>query len=437
MATGSPRERYGSSPLTLDAELRRAAADGAHKLVFHLRDGDRELTPGDLVELAARGAATLGRHGVGPGDAVGILGPNEPEWVIWAFAAWTAGAAVVPLGFPTRVREPEALTRHLAGPVATSKCRAVVAEPSLAPHVPAGPAVISWESALPERAPASREHGRSVDDPAVIQFTSGSTSAPKGVVLTHRQVLSQAWGLDAFYVTDRERDRFVSWLPLFHDNGLFLHLVTPLVLQCENHLIPTLRFAGSPRLWFRTISDVGGTITSGPPSAWAVAMRTTVRRPEGMDLSSLGIGVLTAEMIQPEVVDLLWSRGPEIGLRPDVLSAGYGMAEATLAVTITPRRERITVDVVDPDRFADGAASTMRSGEAKRLVSCGRPLPGMHVRVWRDGRPARDRTIGEIQVEGPCVMRGYMGDGVEQPFVGLGEPICFDLLERDDAEHPV
>src|SRR5947199_6093238 len=126
MPTASPRDRYRGSPLTLDAELARAAADGARRVVFHLKDGDRELTPQQLVTLAARGAGELLRHGVRPGDTVGILGPNEPEWEIWSFSAWAAGAAIVPLGFPTRVRDPEALSRHLAGPVAAAGCRVVV-----------------------------------------------------------------------------------------------------------------------------------------------------------------------------------------------------------------------------------------------------------------------------------------------------------------------
>jgi fatty-acyl-CoA synthase len=410
----SPRERYSASPLTLDAELERAAADGARAFVFHLKDGDRQVTPQELVGLAARGAEALRKAGVEPGDTVGVLGPNEPEWVLWAFSAWAAGAAMVPLGFPTRVRDPEALTRHLSGPIGVARCRVVVAEPSLAPHVPPGPTVLPWSSLLPDRPQARIPHGRTVDDPAVIQFTSGSTSSPKGVTLTHRNVMAQAWGLDAFYGSVKERDRFVSWLPLFHDNGLFLHMVTPLALQCENHLIPTLRFAGNPRLWFKTISDVGGTITSGPPSAWAVAMRTTLRKPEDVDVSSLGIGVLTAEMIQPDVVELLWTEGPRIGLRPEVLSAGYGMAEATLAVTITPRRERMKLDAVDPDRLADGEASPSWGG-AKKVVSCGLPLPGMEVRVWSGDGPAPDRVVGEIELRGPCRMRGYLGDA-EQPF---------------------
>jgi fatty-acyl-CoA synthase len=343
--------------------------------------------------------------------------------MLWAFATWTVGAAIVPLGFPLRVRDPQSVARHIARLVEAAKCRVVMADPMFMPFFPPEVRGMAWDTPLPSGEPGTFENtGIGVDDPAVIQFTSGSTSMPKGVVLPHRQVWHQSRGLDLYYGCDGETDRFISWLPLFHDNGLFLHLVTPLLLRSENHVIPTERFAQNPALWFKISSEVGGTITSGPPSGWAAAMRSALRNPNGIDMSRLEIGVLTAEMIQPEVVDKLTAEGPSIGLRPEVLTAGYGMAEATLAVAISPRGGGLHFDDVDLDELSSGWAGPPAAGPTKRVAVCGPPMPGTEFRVWdlEADRIAPDRRVGEIQLHGACVMRGYMGEDVTQPFTADG-----------------
>jgi fatty-acyl-CoA synthase len=415
---------YPSEPDTLPRELLHAADSGGRPHVFHLQEGDVEITLPELVVDARRGAELLRSWGVTPGDTVGILGPNRPEWMRWAFATWTAGAAVVPLGFPLRVRDPDSVARHIVRLVEAAECRVVMADPMFMPFFPPEAHGIAWDTPLSRHEPDTFDDtGVNVDDPAVIQFTSGSTSSPKGVVLPHRQVWHQARGLDRYYGFDPETDRFVSWLPLFHDNGLFLHLVTPMLLRGENHIIPTERFAQNPALWFRIATEVRATVTSGPPSGWAAALKSTLRNPANVDLSAMEIGVLTAEMIQPEVADRLNDEGPTLRLRPEVLTAGYGMAEATLAVAISPRGKGLQFDDVDAGELSAGRAiAASAEGRTKRVAACGPPMPGMSIRIWdEDGEaPAPDRRVGEVQLNGPCVMRGYLGDRVEQPFTADG-----------------
>jgi fatty-acyl-CoA synthase len=414
---------YPHEPDTLARELVHAAEHGARRHVFHLQDGPVEITPQQLVIDARRGAEVLRSLGVMPGDTVGILGPNRPQWMLWAFSTWTAGAAVVPLGFPLRVRDPGSVARHIVRLVEAANCRVVMADPMFLPFFPPEVRGVAWDTPLPSGEPGSFDDtGIGPDDPAVIQFTSGSTSVPKGVVLPHRQVWYQSRGLDLYYRCDSETDRFVSWLPLFHDNGLFLHLVTPLLLRGENHVIPTERFAQNPALWFKVSSEVGGTITSGPPSGWAAALKSALRNPTGIDMSRLEIGVLTAEMIQPDLVERLQRGGPDIGLRPEVLAAGYGMAEATLAVAISPRGTGLRFDDVDLGGLSSGRAEPPGEGPVKRVADCGPPMPGTEFRVWDldADRPTPDRLVGEIQLHGACVMRGYLGDDVDQPFTADG-----------------
>src|SRR5207253_1111104 len=132
----------------------------------------------------------------------------------------------------------------------------------------------------------------------------------------------------------------------FHDNGLFGHVVAAVMHDVESHILPPERFARNPSTWFRLIGKIGATITSGPPSAWSVAMRTALRHPEGIDMSSLRVGMLSAETIDPGVVDQLIEGGRRFGLNPGAIVGAYGMAEATLAATIGREGGGVRIDEI-------------------------------------------------------------------------------------------
>ncbi|HEY7754937.1 MAG TPA: AMP-binding protein, partial [Actinomycetota bacterium] len=336
------------APETLAEALEAAAGRGA-ELVFHGSDRPVRLPASTLLNEARRGAGALSALGLNRGEAVGILGPNRPEWARWAFATWLAGGVVVPLPYHLRNADRAASAHSLGSLLRAAGCRVALADPGLIGLLPPGSA-IGWTIDLPAR-PGALAAPRPTDR-AVVQFTSGSTATPKGVVLSHRAVLAgirnpaSDSGLE-------EHDRVqLSWLPFFHDWGLFGYLVWSIVMATETHILPTERFAKDPSEWLRLAGRVRALMTPGPSSAWDAALRTASRRPHGIDLSTLRVCTLAAEAIEPRVLDRLLELGGELGLAPDAPNGAYGLAEATLAVTVGPAQERIRVDTVDRSAVA-------------------------------------------------------------------------------------
>ena len=407
----SPNPVAGTLPETLEA----AAEDGGFGLAFHLDDGVERLSAKELLRRSTAGAAALARLGVQPGDAVGLIGPNEPAWAAWAYAVWQAAAVLVPLPFPQRIVDHDAVAWQVASLVRASDCRIVLAHPRFFPLVPPE-AGVRWELAAPDEGGQPFPPGPGSDSVAVVQFTSGSTSAPKGAVLTHRAILACLDALKPSYGIRPGEDRYLGWLPFFHDNGLFGYLVRPIVHGCEGHVVPTERFARDPALWLRHIGETGATITSGPSSAWAVALRAAARAPEGIDLSGLRLAVMAAETIQPGVVDRLVGEGGRLGLSGASVAGAYGLAENTLSVSMTPPGEGLRIDEVDLASLAGGAAIPAGEGPAKRVASCGVPIRDVEVRVVRDGADLRERQVGEVLVRSPSLMTGYMEWEGPDPF---------------------
>ena len=205
----------------------------------------------ELAERAARGARQLVALGVEPGDAVGLLGPNRPEWIAWAFAIWTAGAVLVPVQIPLRIRNPDAFAEQVRALVEAAGCRRAIADPRLLGVLPDGVGV-AWD----ETGDASGDAGAAprAGDTAVIQFTSGSTSTPKGALITHAAAMAQMDVLRHGYrYADGTPRTVLSWTPFFHDLGLFANVVHPAVAGSTTHHLPTERFARDPVEWLRLV----------------------------------------------------------------------------------------------------------------------------------------------------------------------------------------
>jgi fatty-acyl-CoA synthase len=256
------------------------------------------------------------------------------------------------------------------------------------------------------------------DDVAVIQFTSGSTAAPRGAVLTHRAVLAGVRASEAGSGQHSQGWVQLSWLPFFHDWGLFGYLVWSIVMGTQTHILPTERFARDPSEWLRLAGRVGAMITPGPTSAWDSALRVAARRPEGIDLSTIRVATLAAEAIEPRVLDRLLELGGQVGLSPNAPSGAYGMAETTLAVTEGSVADPIGVDAVDREALVSiGEARPATGSEGvRRVVSSGAPVPGVELIVAGAEGPVPERHVGEILLRTPSMMRGYVGGG-EDPIV--------------------
>jgi fatty-acyl-CoA synthase len=403
-----------SRPATIPEALFATAERGAGEYVFHLEEGPVSLSCGELAERALRGARRLIALGVEPGDAVGVLGPNRPEWVVGAFAAWIAGAVLVPVQIPLRISDPDAFRERLRSLVEAGGCRRVLADPRLAALLPAGVA-LAWEEAGEKSAalPSMPEAGA----PAVIQFTSGSTAAPKGALLAHSAVMAQ---MEIFRTVVRYPDgtprRMLSWTPFFHDLGLVANLVHPSHAGATIHHLPTERFAADPAEWLRLVEASGAALTVGPSSAFGSALRAARRRGERIDLSSLDAAYFAAEGVDPEIARRMVETAEDFGLRPTALGSTYGLAEAVMAVTHSPIGTGLRIDRISLEELgSSGLAVPAGDGPVRLVVSCGEPQ--MDLRIAAAGGLLPERHMGEIQVRGRSTMSGYVGADAPDPFV--------------------
>jgi fatty-acyl-CoA synthase len=323
----------------------------------------------------------------------------------------------VPLPIPVRVIDRKAYGYRIRSLIRAAGCVRTLVDPVFTDLLPEDVA-LSWDMPLPTHA-VDVASSVGPERAAVIQFTSGSTAAPKGATLSHAAVIAAVWGLAEATDVDPDRDCFFSWLPFFHDYGLFCYLALPLFTGTDLVALPTERFAERPARWFQGLTRSRATWTGGPPGAWAVALRASTRASEPIDLSRLRSANMAAEMIDPALVERARQMVNTMRLDPAALAAGYGLAEATLTVTRTPPGHgfRLRLDPVDLEALARGMAEPAGEGPLKRVVSCGSPLPGTEVRIAGPRGVVPERQIGEIQVRGPSLMSGYVGQDVPDPFV--------------------
>lgn len=398
---------------TIPEALVQGAADG-WSMHFHL-DEDRRSLPGDeIVEAMFGGAQVLADRGVGRGDTVGILGPNHPEWAMWAFATWCLGGTVVSLPYPQGLRGRASVADRIQPLIETAGCRVVIAHPrfvdSVSPEV-----ALRWDEPFPNSESRSLPE-LDPEDIAAIQFTSGSTASPKGARLSHRAIITASRSNSVNSGLGKDNPS-LAWLPLFHDYGLFGFITCPLVYGVDAHLMPTELFAKDPARWFRLIGEVGAGFTGGPASAWGAAIKAALRDPTGIDLSPIVLAVLSAESIDPFIVDVILQVGGQLGLPPGTLLIAYGLAENVLGATLTPRGTEVRIDEVNLDELATaGRAVPAGSGPTKRIVSSGPPMPGVEVRIDGPDEQVPDRIVGEILLRSPSLMSGYLGPNAADPF---------------------
>jgi fatty-acyl-CoA synthase len=253
------------------------------------------------------------------------------------------------------------------------------------------------------------------DDIAVIQFTSGSTAAPKGACLSHRAVMAQMDLIDDWTPRGIGGRVMVGWVPFFHDLGLFYYVGASVLFGASPHYLPTERFAAAPAEWLRLVTATRASITVGPGSAIGAAIRSALRGSDRIDLSGLEFMRFAAEGVDPEFVDRLLEAAGRLKLRAESLGSSYGLAEAVLGVT---SMQGLHEDRVDVDAMTlSGLARPATGGRVRRLISAGRTALTTEVRIAQPGGAGLgEREIGEICVRGPSLMDGYVGDGAPDPF---------------------
>ena len=246
------------------------------------------------------------------------------------------------------------------------------------------------------------------DDLAYIQFSSGSTSEPKGIAVSQRSLSSNVKGILRECIRIGPSDRAFSWLPLYHDMGMVGFALAPLFAQTSTDYISPTTFARSPMLWLELMSRNGSTVTYAPSFGFELAAKRAERHPGGLDLSKLRLAGIGGDMIRSEVLDLFARTFSSSGFTARAFTPSYGMAESTLLISHT---RGISLDRVDPQRFeTDQRALPASAGEqARDVVVCGRPLKGHELVVVSEaGAPLDDRKVGHILVRGPSIASHYV-----------------------------
>ncbi|HEY8075642.1 MAG TPA: fatty acyl-AMP ligase, partial [Labilithrix sp.] len=249
-----------------------------------------------------------------------------------------------------------------------------------------------------------------------LQFTSGSTSRPKGVIVTHRNL---AWNSESFMIhglaKDSSFDKGVTWLPLFHDMGLIGFCVGTLFTDIPVVFMPTASFVRNPRMWLDKIHQHRGTITYAPNFAYQlVAKRIKEKDIAELDLSCLRRTGCGAEPIQARTLRDFATKLAPAKFDPKSFLPSYGMAEATLAITFVPVDSGVRSDMIDKKALEQSEAKPLphdRASDAQELVNCGRPFPEHELAILDEsGKRLGDRQVGQIVTRGPSVSSGYWQD---------------------------
>lgn len=404
-----------TSPNTLPALIARAA-NGDGKVTFADPSGYDTIPWSTLHAEAKALAASLETHGVASGDHVAILGPTSRALVTAVQGVWLAGGCVVMLPLPMRLGSIETFVEQTRKRISDAEATLVLMDPQFAPFVtpePSDPPFVLLDSFDLSDEMAARYVAPEIDPDqlAVLQFTSGSTSDPKGVMLPHRTVCAnviacaEAGGL----VDD---DVIVSWLPLYHDMGMIGMLTIPMCRGNSLVLGAPQDFLAKPLRWLQWISDFGGSVTAAPNFAYVLAMRALRKADDTLDLSRMKVLLNGAEPIDAATFERFLDRAGEFGLPRESAFPAFGMAEVCIGGAFSPRGRGLVFDTVDGEKLEnEHVAVPVEPGApgAKALALLGKPVPGLEMRiVSRDtGEVLPERQVGELQISGTSVTSGY------------------------------
>jgi fatty-acyl-CoA synthase len=406
---------------------RDAAKSITHKGFTFL---DNDLTPTDwsfaeICQEAKRIGARLQALGLAKGDRLALVLSAPEDFVLSFLGTISAGVMPVPMYPPLALGRLDNYIDKAVGVLRVSGAKAVLTTRELLPvlhpvlsRLPALKSLLDIEVLRHMTGDlVLNEIVAQPDEPCFLQFTSGSTSAPRGVVVTHGNLIANARAIAESLQVNPDLDRAVSWLPLYHDMGLIGFVIATLVAQISVVFIPTIAFVKHPAVWMETVHKYRATITFGPNFAFDLA---TKRAPKNsrikLDLSCLRVLGCGAEPINPKTMENFLAAFAPWGLKASALMPCYGMAEATLAIAFDRLNRPMRKLVIDRQAYEAKNIARPISGNEKaldskkrfELVSCGRTFPGHEVRILNEkGKPLPEGRVGEIVFKGPSVTPGY------------------------------
>ena len=392
--------------------------DQVHITLYVEGDRTEEITYRMLQVEAQALAAGLLAQGAVIGDRIAVMLPTGREFLVAFYGALYAGCVPVPLYPPVRPSQIEDHMRRIAGIVANAETVILVTDERARPlgHLLRAQCVslrgvttvaeLSRHGSvpiLPEVGPL---------DIAFLQYTSGSTGNPKGVVLTHANLMANLKAMEqASGVT--AQDIFVSWLPLYHDMGLIGACMGSLYIGFRLVLMSPLAFLARPALWLWRIHLHRGTVSAAPNFAYELcANKLDERELDGLDLSCWRLAYNGAEPVSPSTIERFGAHLFPYGFKPEGMTPVYGLAESSVGLAFPPLKRGPRIDRVDRLVLSRlGIARPVMDGDAhhvQRIVSCGRPLSGHAIRIVdASGLGLPERTQGRVQFQGPSSTSGY------------------------------
>ena len=427
----------GATP-TVDTQRRRLAdfdtigealdyaAEGRRGLNFHDARGmlERAYTYAELREDAMEHARRFVALGIRHGDRIAMVAETGPEFAACFFGAVYAGAWPVPLPLPTSFGGRGAYVDQLV--IQLKSCDPVLfvypkelAEFGGGAAEKAGVPSRAWET-LETVEPATADLPQAKpDDIAYLQYSSGSTRFPHGVAVTHRALLDnlRAHGIG---LKVEDADRCISWLPWYHDMGLVGCFLSPIALQFSVDYLKTEDFARRPLAWLDMITrNPGNSVSYSPTFGYDICSRrmsSQTRAEDRFDLSRWRIAGNGADMIRPDVMQSFVDCFAPAGFKASAFCPSYGLAEATLAVSLMPPGEGIHLELVEENELSGGSSAAASEDpdtprRYRAVVNCGRPVTGMEIEIrGNDGEILPDRGIGKVFVRGTSVMHSYFRD---------------------------
>ncbi|MFO0677650.1 MAG: fatty acyl-AMP ligase [Polyangiaceae bacterium] len=378
-----------------------------------------------IERASARYGGALQALGLKKGDRVALILPTNEDFVLAFYGAIRAGIVPVPIYPPLGLGQLQSYldnTRHI---VAKSGARALVTTSKIKrllgtvqESCPALEQVVAIEGIRESMEPLKPEK-IGLDDVAFLQFTSGSTSRPKGVTLTHGNLAANIKCIMEDGLQINDDDVGISWLPLYHDMGLIGFVLAPLYHRTPIVYLSPLMFLKRPVTWFQAFTRHKGSIAYAPNFAFALAVKR-IREPDlaNIDLSHWRVAGCGAEPIRPETLEAFADKFAKVGFKKEALYPSYGMAESSLAVAFTELGKGTQHIAVDGQKlWSEGEATIVPEDheEAIRLVSCGKAFPFHDFAIFdpedkTSETPLPAGKVGEIRIQGPSVMRGYWED---------------------------
>ena len=347
---------------------------------------------------------------------IGIIAQTSANFVRTFFACQYAGLVPVPMPMPTTMGGKETYLHQISQMCETAKVSALFAPERLLEMLgdtldELGIPLLNMAAPdLPAPAGDIRPHGK--DDLCYIQYSSGSTNDPKGVIGSQHSVTSNCNAIIAHGLQVRDGDRAVSWLPLYHDMGLIGFMIAPMMSQLSLDLMAPSDFARRPLTWLELISRNKGTLSYSPSFGFELCVKRW-RNDRALDLSSWRVAGIGGDMVRSEALEAFAEVFSEYGFSDKVYVPSYGMAEATLALAFAPLGKGAVSDEIDNDRLrrtgeAVKASDITQASARRKFMLCGEVLPGHELEVrGSKGEVLADRNVGDIYVRGPSITPGY------------------------------